>query len=58
MHSSKAMAMVEARLDWMRILSSGPIKIRLPSMWELKVTPSSRIFRRLAREKTWKPPLS
>ena len=37
MHSSKAIAMVEPRLDWMRMLSSGPMKMRLPSMWELKV---------------------
>ena len=32
MHSSKAIAMVEPRLDWMRMLSSGPMKILLPSM--------------------------
>ena len=51
-HSSKAMAMVEARLDWMRMLSSGPMKIFLPSTWELKYTPSSLILRSPARENT------
>ena len=30
-HSSKAIAIVEARLDWILMLSSGPIKIFLPS---------------------------
>ena len=50
--------MVEPRLDWMRMLSSGPMKIFRPSMWEAKVTPSSLMFRSLARENTWKPPLS
>ena len=58
MHSSKAMAMSEPRLAWMRMLSSGPIKMCRPSTWELKLTPSSLIFRSLAREKIWKPPLS
>ena len=38
--------------------SSGPMKIRRPSMWEEKVTPSSVIFRSPARENTWKPPES
>ena len=33
---TKAMAMVEPRLDWICILSSGPMKILWPSMWELK----------------------
>ena len=28
--------MVEARLDWIRMLSSGPMKIRRPSIWEWK----------------------
>ena len=42
----------------MRMLSSGPMKIRRPSRWEAKVTPSSVIFRRPARENTWKPPES
>ena len=36
MHSSKAMAMVEARLDWMRMLSSGPMKMRRPSICDWK----------------------
>ena len=40
------------RLDWMRMDSSGPMKIFRPSMWEEKYTPSSLIFRRLARENT------
>ena len=30
-HSSNAIAIVEARCDWIRILSSGPMKIFLPS---------------------------
>ena len=57
-HSSKAMAMVEPRFDWICMLISGLIKMRLPSTWELKVTPSSLIFRSWARENTWNPPLS
>ena len=36
----------------LRQLSSGPIKIRLPSIWEAKVTPSSFISRSFASEKT------
>ena len=51
-HSSNAMAIVEAKLDWICILSSGPINIFLPSMWEAKVTPSSLIFRKEAKENT------
>jgi hypothetical protein len=46
------MAMVDPRLDWICILSSGPIKIFLPSIWELKYTPSSLIFLIPARENT------
>ena len=38
------------RLDWICMDSSGPMKILCPSMWEAKVTPSSRIFRKGARE--------
>ena len=57
-HSSNAMAMVEPKLDWICMLSSGPMKILRPSMWELKYTPSSLIFLILARENTWKPPES
>ena len=52
MHSSKAMAMSLPRLDWICMDSSGPMKIRRPSMWEAKVTPSSLIFRRPDRENT------
>ena len=52
MHSSNAIAMVEPRFDWMRMLSSGPIKILCPSICEAKVTPSSRILRSFASEKT------
>ena len=58
MHSSKAIAMVEPRLDWMRMLSSGPMKILLPSMCDWKRTPSSLMVRNCASEKTWKPPES
>ena len=46
------------RLDWICMDSSGPMKIFRPSMWEEKVTPSSLIFRRDARENTWNPPES
>ena len=46
------------RLDWICMDSSGPMKILCPSMWEAKVTPSSRIFRKEARENTWNPPES
>ena len=52
------MAMSLPRLDWMRMDSSGPIKILRPSMWEEKYTPSSLILRRDARENTWNPPES
>ena len=52
------MAIVEARFDWICMLSSGPMKILCPSMWDRKVTPSSLIFRRSARENTWNPPES
>ena len=48
----KAIQMSEPKLDWICILSSGPIKILWPSIWEAKVTPSSLIFRRDARENT------
>ena len=58
MHSSKAMAISEPRLDCMRMLSSGPMKICRPSTCELKRTPSSPILRSSAREKIWNPPLS
>ena len=34
------------RLDWMRMDSSGPMKILCPSMWEAKVTPSSVMLRK------------
>ena len=51
-HSSKAIATSLPRLDWMRMDSSGPIKILRPSIWELKYTPSSLIFRMPARENT------
>ena len=51
MHSSKAMAISEPRLAWMRMLSSGPMKMWRPSTWELNLTPSSVILRSLAREK-------
>ena len=57
-HSSKAIAMVEPRWDWICIDFSGLMKIFRPSMWEAKVTPSSWILRREAREKTWNPPES
>ena len=57
-HSSKAIAIVEAKFDWICILSSGPIKIFLPSTCELKYTPSSFIFLSPARENTWNPPES
>ena len=40
------------------MLFSGERKWLEPSMWLWKVTPSSVIFRRPAREKTWKPPES
>ena len=50
--------MVEARLDWICILCSGPIKIFLPSIWELKYTPSSFILLSPASENTWNPPES
>ena len=40
-HSSKAMAMVEPKFDWICILISGLMKIFRPSTWELKATPSS-----------------
>jgi hypothetical protein len=46
------MAMSLPRLDWICMLSSGPMKIRWPSIWEAKVTPSSVIFRSEARENT------
>ena len=46
------------RLDWICMDSSGPMKMRRPSMWEAKVTPSSLIFRRPDRENTWNPPES
>ena len=52
------MAMSLPRLDWICMDSSGPMKILCPSMWEAKVTPSSRIFRKEARENTWNPPES
>ncbi len=52
MHSSKAMHISLPRLDWICILSSGPMKILWPSMWEAKYTPSSLIFRREARLNT------
>ena len=52
MHSSNAMAMVEARCDWICMLSSGPMKMRLPSMCDEKLTPSSVILRSLASENT------
>ena len=46
------MAMSLPRLDWICMDSSGPMKMRRPSMWEAKVTPSSVIFRREDRENT------
>ena len=52
MHSSNAIAIVDARLDWIRMDSSGPMKIFFPSIYETKLTPSSRIFRLCASEKT------
>ena len=57
-HSSNAIAIVEAKLDCICILCSGPIKILRPSTWELKYTPSSLIFLKPASENTWKPPES
>ena len=45
-------------MDWIRMLSSGPMKIFFPSMWEWKYTPSSLILRSPARENTWNPPES
>ncbi len=36
MHSSNAMAIVEPRFDCICILSSGPMKMRFPSIWEAK----------------------
>ena len=52
------MAMSLPRLLWIRMLSSGPMKMRCPSRWLAKVTPSSLIFRSPARENTWNPPES
>ena len=57
-HSSNAIAIVDARLDCICILSSGPINIFRPSICELNVTPSSFIFLSPASEKTWNPPES
>ena len=51
-HSSNAIAIVEPKLDCTVILSSGPIKILLPSICEAKVTPSSVIWRSEAKENT------
>ena len=47
--------MSEPRLDWICMLSSGPIKIRRPSIWEAKVTPSSRIFPSAGQRKDLEP---
>ncbi len=58
MHSSNAIAISEPRFDWMRMLSSGPMKIIRPSTCEWKVTPSSLILRSDASENTWNPPES
>ena len=44
--------MVEPRFAWICILSSGPMKIRCPSRWDAKVTPSSVILRSLDRLNT------
>jgi hypothetical protein len=52
MHSSKAMAMSLPRFDWICMDSSGPMKMRRPSIWEAKVTPASVIFRSPDRENT------
>ena len=52
MHSSNAMAMVDARFDWICMLSSGPMKIRFPSICEANLTPSSVILRSCDRENT------
>ena len=51
-HSSNAIAIVEASLDWMRMLLSGDIKMRAPSICEAKATPSSVMLRSCASEKT------
>ena len=46
------------RSSWTWIAFSGVKKWRLPSRWERNSTPDSKIRRRRARLKTWKPPLS
>jgi hypothetical protein len=57
-HSSKAMTMLEPRARWIDVAFSGEMKQLEPSMGDLKATPSSVIWRRSVREKTWKPPES
>ena len=42
---------------WISIETSGLMKWDEPSKCERKATPSSEIFRRSAKLKTWKPPL-
>ena len=43
---------------WVSTLFSGVKQWREPSIWLLKVQPSSLSLRIPVREKTWKPPLS
>jgi hypothetical protein len=53
-----AMMISAPRFSWMRIDISGLRRFSEPSIWDLKVTPSSSILRVLVNEKTWKPPES
>ncbi len=57
-HSSKAMIRSAPSATWTSTAFSGERKCRAPSRCDWNSTPSSLIFLRRARLKTWKPPLS
>ena len=57
-HSSKHMTISLPNIFWISIDLSGLKTWRDPSMWDLKVTPSSFNFLSSAKLITWKPPLS
>ena len=57
-HSSRTIEMSASRARWISTQRSGVSWWRLPSMCDLKVTPSSAMSRISARDITWKPPES